>query len=171
MKHLTAPIVAAAVLVLVVAAAPADAQSEGNIATVSFGVGLNTAQPNNPPNHHVLPQTVRIKAGGVVNFVVAGFHQVVVYNPGVDLDDLALGNPGPFINDPLNRYYNGINPAGGPLATPATANPSNAVNRVESVAFFEPGRYLVICNVRGHFMDGMYAWVEVTKGTDSNTNQ
>ena len=72
------------------------------------------------------------------------------------MDDINLGNPGPFINDLVNVYYMGINPAGGPLGTAATVNPSNAVNRVESVAFLEPGTYLVICNVRGHFMDGMY---------------
>jgi uncharacterized cupredoxin-like copper-binding protein len=40
---------------------------------------------------------------------------------------------------------------------------------VESVAFLEPGTYLVICNIRGHFMDGMYAWVVVSNGTDSDS--
>ena len=71
----------------------------------------------------------------------------------------------------------GINPGGGPLATPGTILPfSNSQNRVESVGFpdsegvgtngvaslkAEPGVYLVICNVRGHFLDGMYAFVKV----------
>ena len=160
-----------AFVVTCLTASPAVAQGDGNIATVSFGVGLNTATPNNPPNHHVLPQTIRIKQGGVVNFMVAGFHQISVYKPGKALDDLNLGNPGPFINDLTDIYYQGINPAGGPLATPATANPSNAINRVESVAFPGPGTYLVICNVRGHYMDGMYAWVVVTRGNDPSSNQ
>ena len=172
MKPLTLSTACAiAFLVTGLSPAAAGAQNDGNIATVSFGVGLNTATPNNPPNHHVLPQTIRIKAGGVVNFMVAGFHQITAYAPGTRLDSLNLGNPGPFINDLVNVYYMGINPAGGPLGTAATANPSNAVNRVESVAFLEPGTYLVICNVRGHFMDGMYAWVVVSRGQDRNNNQ
>jgi len=152
-------------------ASGAAAQADGNIATVSFGVGLNTAIPNNPPNHHVLPQITRIKAGGVVNFVVAGVHQIFAYAPGTILENINLGNPGPFINDLVDLYYRGINPAGGPLGTAATINPSNAVNRVESVAFLQPGTYLVICNLRGHFMDGMYAWVVVSGGNDPSSNQ
>ena len=39
---------------------------------------------------------------------------------------------------------------------------SVAQNRVEGVAFLNPGRYLVICAVLPHFNDGMYAWVEVS---------
>lgn len=137
--------------------------------TVSFGAGLNTAQPGNAANHHVLPRTIRLKAGGVVNFAVAGFHQIFVYQPGVgpaDIDLSTTSPPFPFINDLRNLYYKGINPAGGPLATLPTANPSNASNRVEPVSFSEPGTYLVICNVRGHFLDGMYAFVVVTGNDD-----
>jgi hypothetical protein len=47
--------------------------------------------------------------------------------------------------------------------TPATTSPSNAMNRLESVSFAEPGLYLVICNVRTHFLDGMYAFVRVSQ--------
>src|SRR5262245_29611175 len=67
-------------------------------ATVASGAGLNTAQPGNTPNHHILPQeiTVRItkahKLDGTqvfvpatVNFVVSGFHWIWVYNAGVTL--------------------------------------------------------------------------------------
>jgi hypothetical protein len=68
-----------------------------------------------------------------------------------------------FINDAMGRYYQGISPAGGPLMTPATTSPSNAMNRLESVSFAEPGLYLVICNVRTHFLDGMYAFVRVSQ--------
>jgi hypothetical protein len=147
----------------------ASAQSDGNSrmsVTVSFGVGLNTAQPGNPVNHHVLPRTIEVKAGGVVNFAVAGFHQIFVYNPGKDVDDV-VPNADPmalFINDLTNLYYRGLTPAGGPPpGLPITTNPSNAVNRVEPVGFFEPGVYLVICNVAPHFADGMYAYVRVTR--------
>lgn len=134
--------------------------------TVSFGRGLNTAQPGNAVNHHILPQTIRVKAGGVVNFVVAGFHNIFVYLPGRGPDDIVVPATGLFINDLTGLYYQGFQPAGGPLGTPATANPSNAVNRVESVSFSQPGTYLVICNVRPHFLDGMFAFVEVTADED-----
>ena len=45
--------------------------------------------------------------------------------------------------------------------TPATGNPTNSFNRSEPVAFLEAGTYLVICNVRPHLLDGMYAYVKV----------
>jgi hypothetical protein len=139
--------------------------------TVSFGAGLNTAQPGNPANHHVLPRTIEIKKGGVVNFAVAGFHQIFVYTPGKRVRDVVPNaNPAAlFIDDLTDLYYRGILPAGGPPpGIPATTNPSNAVNRIESVSFAEPGRYLVICNVAPHFADGMWAWVVVRGGHDDD---
>jgi hypothetical protein len=158
--------------------------------TVAFGRGLNTAQPGNAVNHVILPKKIKIKQGGVVHFLVAGFHQTMVYKPGTTPEDVRafIGNStAPFIHDqnsllvdpkdlPNDLFYAGINPAGGPLNTPASANPSNAMNRVESVGLpaeegvgtngvaslkAEPGVYLVICNVRGHFLDGMFAFVKV----------
>lgn len=133
--------------------------------TVSFGVGLNTAQPGNPVNHHVLPRVIEVKAGGVVNFAVAGFHQIFVYNPGKSVDDVVIADPESlFINDLAGTYYRGLVPAGGPPpGLPVTTNPSNASNRVEPVGFFKPGVYLVICNVAPHFADGMWAFVRVVK--------
>lgn len=131
--------------------------------TVSFGAGLNTAQPGNAANHHVLPGVIRVRKGGVVNFVVAGFHQVMVYHPGVGPASIALPPATAlFINDTKNLFYTGIAPAGGPPpGTAVTGNPSNASNRTESVSFPEVGDYFVICNVRPHFVDGMYAFVKV----------
>jgi plastocyanin len=148
---------------VVLCAAPAVAQPAAqDSVTVSFGVGLNTAQPGNAANHHVVPQRIKVKAGGVVNFVVAGFHQIVVYLPGRDVGDLTIPDPpATFVNDTAGTYYVGIVPVP-PGAPGATTNPSNAINRVESIGFAEPGIYLVICNVRGHLLDGMYAYVEVT---------
>ena len=135
--------------------------------TVSFGAGLNTAQPGNPVNHHILPDVIRVRKGGVVNFVVAGFHQIIVFQPGVvhgqivvPATGLFLYNPGPPASLPV--LYLGVRTAGGPPpGTPATAEPSNASNRVESVSFPAAGDYLVICNVRPHFIDGMWATVKV----------
>ena len=153
--------------------------------SVAFGRGLNTAQPGNPVNHVILPKKIKVNQDGVVHFLVAGFHQVAVYKPGTKPEDIVVPDTGTFINDPHNRFYLGINPAGGPENTQATPeNPivtgsdtrSNAQNRLESVGFpaeegvgtnlvvspkAEPGVYLVICTVRGHFLDGMFAFVEV----------
>lgn len=155
--------------------------------SVTFGRGLNTAQPGNAVNHVILPNNIKVKQGEVVHFLVAGFHQLVVYKPGKELDDLVVPAAGTFINDPINQFYLGINPAGGPLNTAATPiipadTRSNASNRVESVSFpasaglsatgtilsekAEPGVYLVICNIRGHFNDGMFAFIKVEEEDD-----
>ncbi|HEX2199897.1 MAG TPA: hypothetical protein VHG88_14915 [Burkholderiales bacterium] len=139
----------------------ATASDERMTVPVSFGRGLDTAQPGNTVNHAVLPQDIKVAQGGVVHFLVAGFHQLVVYRDGTQVRDIAVPSEGLFVNDDLNVRYKGIVPAGGPLATPATTSPSNAVNRLESISFTEPGTYLVICNVRQHFIDGMHATVQV----------
>ena len=135
-------------------AARADDENKQSV-TVTFGAGLNTA---GAANHHVLPEIIRIKTGGTVNFVVAGFHQIYVYLPGTKPGDLVVPPAGTFINDDTNVYYKGLVPG----ATSTTF--STTQNRVESVSFSEPGTYLVICNVRGHFLNGMIAYVEVTGG-------
>lgn len=143
-----------------------DSEARASV-TVSFGAGLNTAQPGNAVNHHVLPSVIRVKAGGVVNFVVAGFHHIIVFQPGVVTGQIVVPATGLFIYDPrppssLPSLYVGIRPAGGPPpGTLATANPSNASNRVESVSFPLAGDYLVICNVVPHYRDGMIATVKV----------
>ncbi len=132
--------------------------------TVSFGAGLNTARPGNAANHHILPREIRVRKNGVVNFVVAGFHQPIIYFPGVTPAHIALPPATSlFINFDLGHaFYVGIAPAGGPPpGTPAKAEPANASNRVESVSFPDTGDYLVICNVRPHFLDGMWAIVKV----------
>jgi len=159
--------------------------------TVSFGAGLNTALMGpNPANDHILPQKIEVKAGGVVNFVVAGFHQPFVYHPGIKPQDV-LDNAPAFdpANDPQSFYINyglrpqddptillyvGANPGAGlpqpPFPPPNALTPpppfpilSNTFNRVESVVFPEKGKYLVICNVTPHFLGGMWAWVKVSK--------
>jgi hypothetical protein len=130
---------------------------------VSFGAGLNTAQPGNAANHHVLPKTIRVRVDGVVNFAVSGFHQIYVYNPGKKPRDVHGADPAAlFIDDKAGLFYEGLRPAGGPPpGIPVTANPSNVANRMEGVSFSKPGTYLVICNVSPHFADGMWAWIRV----------
>ena len=165
-----------------------------HVADAMFGRGLNTAQPGNPVNHVISPKLIFLKAGGVVDFTVAGFHDIIVFKPGFSLQDLKDAGGGNYPSTPpalpsppgghlyvlppvppsaaapwdpavaplfAEIYYLGIRPAGGPEGTPGTANPSNAVNRPEPVAFLEKGAYLVICNIRPHLLDGMYAIVLV----------
>jgi hypothetical protein len=151
--------------------------------SVAFGAGLNTAQPNNTPNHHIIPQefTVRItkarKLDGTkvfvpatVNFIVSGFHWIWVYNPGVSLQQVKQNTPttGTFVNYDVNVFAKGVNPGTPPAFADASVNPSGVMNRTDSFGFSTPGRYLVICNVRGHFVDGMYAWVNVVDDDDDD---
>ena len=144
----------------------------------AFGRGLNTIGPGNKVNHAILPEKIKVDQGGVVHFLVSGSHVVPVYNPGTEPEDIIVPPPPPpftnaVINDPNNRFYLGIlppDPPGEPFGTPETINPSNARNRVESVSFPEPGTYLVICNVRNHFLNGMFAFVEVKKAKDKDSD-
>jgi len=127
---------------------------------------------------------------GVVNFLVSGFHQIFVYNPHITLQEVqAFAAPLPpppaggplFVNYKVNTtdlFYAGVNPelynpATGAFLQAANLNASGIgippfapsrggdENRVESVGFTIPGRYLVICNVTPHFQDAMYSWVRV----------
>jgi plastocyanin len=135
-------------------------------ATVSFGGWMTTPPldrfPNQNPiaaNHHALtPKTVKIKAGGTVNFIIGGFHHVLVYDDGTQPSDINVNltipptnQPGPpLINDPNRRIYRGLDPS------------TQSQDRVEVVVFDRPGTYLVICGVRPHFVnDGMYGFVRV----------
>jgi plastocyanin len=138
-------------------------------ATVSFGSWMTTPAvdrlpPNDPnpraANHHeLIPQLALIKAGGTVNFIIAGFHNVVVYDDGTKPDDInsaltippAMGGP-PLINDPNRRIYRGLDPSTVP-----------SQDRVEVVQFANPGTYLVICGVQPHFREGMYGFVKVLR--------
>jgi hypothetical protein len=159
--------------------------------TVAFGTGLNNAAPGSTPNHHILPQefTVRItkarKLDGTVvpvpatvNFIVAGFHWVWVYNRGVKLAEVAdnlSATTGIFINyevdaNGVNRVFaKGVFPGTPPTFADAATFPLlSTQNRTDTIAFSRPGRYLVICNVRPHFIDGMYAWVRVVGPDDDD---
>jgi hypothetical protein len=167
--------VAALAFTLASTSMQADEKAPASI-TVAFGAGLNTAQPGNVLNHHVIPQefTVRItkarKLDGTVvfvpatvNFVVSGFHWVWVYNSGVRLGDVRANIPasGTFVNYDVNVFAKGVDPGTPPTFANASVNPSGVMNRTDSFGFSVPGRYLVICNVRGHLLDGMYAWINV----------
>jgi hypothetical protein len=152
-------------------------------ATVSFGawpVGTvevpldRTVTPLAPvaPNvHALLPHAVIIKQGGAVNFVLAGFHQVVVYAPGKKPDEVdtsvLLPIPGAppsigLIDDPAGRVYRGLDPRALSPAPPGDPNLLSE-DRVEVVGFSQRGTYLVICAVNLHFNEGMFGYVRVIR--------
>lgn len=138
-------------------------------ATVSFGAWPATGDtpldrtalpiaPAAPNVHQLLPRTATIKAGGSVNFIVAGFHQIAVYAPGTKPDDIdtstLLPIPGApptigLIDDPDNRLFRGVSPL------------TVGQDRVEVVHFGKRGTYLVVCLVSVHFASGMFGWVRV----------
>lgn len=137
-------------------------------ATVSFGAWKTSPPVDRFPNqsdtrndnvHVIIPDVAKIKAGGTVNFIIAGFHQVIVYDDGTQPSDINTGitvfptnfpvNPPQLIADPNRRIYRGPDPS----LLPA--------DRVEVVHFAEPGTYLVICGVLPHFTAGMYGYVRV----------
>ena len=65
-------------------------------ATVSFGAWSTDppldrnliASPNDRNVHLLIPYDVKIEAGGTVNFIVAGFHQIAIYGNGTRLSDI-----------------------------------------------------------------------------------
>jgi hypothetical protein len=187
MKSLRASVVAMSMVAVALSGPPAkairtDADDVPGSITVAFGAGLNTAQPGNTPNHHIIPQefTVRItkarKLNGdvvivpaTVNFIVAGFHWPWVYQNGVKLDDIVVPTAGTFVNYDVNVFAKGVFPGTPPAFADADKFPLLATqNRTDSFGFSTPGKYLVICNVRGHFVDGMYAWIRVVNDDDDD---
>ena len=153
-------------------------------ADVSFGQwDLDTPLdrfPNNSPRtrnyHHLTPDVAQIKAGGAVNFLVAGFHHILIYDDGTKPQDINIAatipttvQPGPpLINDPVKRIYRGLDPSVLPLL-PGSAPPQPLQDRIETVRFPNPGKFLVICGVLPHFFDAatgqfiMFGYVRVRR--------
>jgi hypothetical protein len=194
MKCLRVSVAAVSVLALALAGPTLKAKDKvPTRITVSFGTGNNNAQAGSTPNHHILPQEFKVRISkarkldgtvvsvpATVNFIIAGFHWAWVYQNGVTLQEVVnnIPNPpaGPFVNYEVivggvsNVMAKGIfpgTPANGFLDGAAFPL-SPAQNRTDTIAFPTPGRYLVICNVRGHFIDGMYAWVRVVDDDDDD---
>lgn len=161
-------------------------EMDGPLATadVSFGQwDLDTPLdrfPNNSPRernyHHLTPDVAEIKAGGAVNFHVAGFHLILIYDNGTKPRDINLAatipttvQPGPpLINDPVKRIYRGLDPSVLPLL-PGSVPPQPLQDRIETVRFPNPGKFLVICGVLPHFFDAatgqfiMFGYVRVRR--------
>jgi plastocyanin len=153
-------------LALGIAAGTSWADNPRQTATVSFGAWMTSPALDRFPatsdtrlsnDHLVTPNTVTIKQGGTVNFIVSGLHNIIVYDDGTAPEDINIsrltnttGIPTlPIIDDPDNRIYRGLDPT------------LLAIDRVEAVRFDEPGTYLVICGLLPHFQGGMWGLVEV----------
>jgi plastocyanin len=131
----------------------------------------NDPNPRTLNGHLIIPNPVRIRVGDTVSFIISGFHNVVIYGPGtqpedIDRTNVILSTPPPsfppLINDPRNRVYRGLDPR--------TQGVGGATqDRVEVVGFTTPGKYLVICGVLPHFFDAatgefvMFGYVDVRR--------
>ena len=157
---------------LTVSSVMADDNRRDN-ATVSFGQWLTDQTPPldriatpvpaaGAGNHHELIPTIAtitITEDGAVNFIIAGLHNVQIFDDGTQPGDintnllLTGGRAGGGIIDDANkRIYRGLDPN----------LPENPRDRVEVVNFSKVGTYLVICGVRNHFVnDGMFGFVRV----------
>jgi len=150
-------------------------------ATMSFGAWRTDRDPatdrhtgpqSSPDinSHPVTPQHVTIVAGGTVNFIIAGLHQIAVYDDGVQPSDINTTLSAPdapnLIDDANKRIYRGLNPiplrAAIAVGTPSTIQHVVLRDRVEAVHFAKAGKYLAICTVRSHFVDHqMWGFVKV----------
>jgi plastocyanin len=141
-------------------------------ATVKFGNEVGSPFP--PPSGHdqsnhardnLVPRNVVIKTGGTVTFVAPpSVHQIRIYKPGKDVDDVSFASPttlaafancsgDPVVNAPLVITDPVLLEAAIPIPcfTPTT----------KTYTFRQPGKYLVICAFIPHLNVGMYGWVTV----------
>jgi len=138
---------------------------------------INTDLENRARNIHlVLPFEAEVDAGGAVSFTISGVHQILIYGPGVEFDDVKAGwvaankptlafGPG-LVDYDTKRVYRGQNPFVlqyvALVPQPAGTTGNTVVDRIEAVNFKEPGRYLVTCGVVPHFFnDSMHGYVNV----------
>src|SRR5688572_11765977 len=84
-------------------------------------IGFPIAHPVDRNEHQLIPFNVTIEAGGTVNFIISGLHQVIVYDDGTRPDDIdttlttttgAMPSPAVvLIDDPTHRIYRGLDPS------------------------------------------------------------
>ena len=151
----------------VVVGGAASQGDTGSNAVIDFGQA-NVGSPFPPPSGHdasshakdnLVPRTVVIDKNGTVTFKTFGIHQVAIYRPGIEPEDIntSLVVPSPClpptfpplrINDANGRIIIWTPPcAGGPAAP--------------SWTFTQSGKYLVICAFLPHFEVQMWGWVVV----------
>lgn len=136
--------------------------------------------PNNSPRdrnyHHMTPDVAEVKVGGSVNFHISGFHHLLIYDHGTKPQDIKILSTRPpttqpvppLIDDSNNRIYRGLDPSVLPML-PGSTPPQPLQDRIETVRFPNPGKFLVICGVLPHFFDAptgqfiMFGYVRVKK--------
>lgn len=148
---------------------------------IDFG-DPNFSTPGDANNHVVIPNDVTIKTGETLTLLVHGFHQPLVYRVPEDTtrDRVATGTSGivrvdgaPILDtnivDPLHAPPDFIHDHSDHFIAEG-ANPreikTDVVDRDEglsfSLTFSKPGRYLILCAVKPHFLnDDMFALVTV----------
>ena len=155
-------------------------------ATVSFGqwdADANQPFDRYPLNsdrfrnvHELLPFEVEIDEGGAVSFIISGVHQVVVYDDSQTLAAIQAtakdpanhfaGVP-PLVNHKPGLVFRGLDPRLLTYATqvliPPSPTPVNLLvqDRVESINLPQAGRYLVVCGVVPHLLEGMHGFITV----------
>jgi hypothetical protein len=106
MRYSTLSIICVVAMLFMGLAAPLAIAIDGPLATatVSFGAWqtdppFDRTLPTLPPpstqgpndrtrnEHQLIPNAVEIKAGGAVNFIISGFHQILVYEEGTQPGD------------------------------------------------------------------------------------
>ncbi len=144
--------------------------------TVRFG-DPRFRESGDSRNRNLLPNTVEVSAGNKVRFVTAGFHQVAVYkvDPEATRQDVTA-NPDAFVDTTINGLFDDkdIGDTNNRIALGPSprAKDRTVVNRDDAlrmdVTITEPGRYLVICAIRSHFLDddpgangGMFGFINV----------
>ena len=156
-----------AVLMTMIAAPQVSLATPPDSATVQFGredVGCNKplGHPCDHAGHRMVPGTVVIAAGGTVHFDLTAFHRMAIYEPGIgpkdiDVDITAdLVSPVAFPNIVIDDDNGRV----------AVSSPDPGVlfpfTTTFDYTFDVPGRYLIICTTRPHFVDdNMYGWVIV----------
>jgi hypothetical protein len=116
--------------------------------------------------HKMFPRILTIARGGSVTFEIYPIHQPAIYSPGKEPQDVVVAEPGlgdltlPCLPQTLTDFVID-DPAGRvALAPPQTCEEKEWTSPPGT--FDQPGRYLVICTTRPHFVDDqMYGWVIV----------
>jgi plastocyanin len=154
-------------LVFVPSGAGAQQPSEVPCTPDRICFGRDVGSPFPPPSGHdqsnnardnIVPRNVTVPVGTSVNYLVTGPHYPAIYDVGTapaDIDTTAFPPapgcpPVPTIHD-----------TDGQLWETAGCPPSGSVVTAPGSIFDQPGRYLVICQIKPHFETGMWGWVTV----------
>ncbi len=128
-------------------------------------------------NNNFLPNAVEVDAGDNIRFLNRGGHQLAVYKvaPDTTRQDV-INDPNAFVDTSINSPFsdNDIDDSNNRIALGAGRRTVDlsVVNRDDALSTVltlnEPGRYLVICAIRTHFLDpdpgangGMFGFVTV----------